>query len=844
MDIQSFLAFGIKSINAFDQTMIRGQMMQQTLPSHARAVVIGGGVIGTSTAYHLAEQGWTDIVILERDKLTSGTTWHAAGLIASAGMSTETLSWIFRHSRDLYRRLEAETGVSTGFHQCGHLHIATTQARREAQRREMNFMRLMGHVKHEVTPAEVKAMFPLIETEGMLSAIWSPEDGRANPVDVTMAMAAGARKRGVRIVEGCPVDDILVERGRVSGVVTPQGAIRADTVVLAAGMWSRQIGAKIGVPVPLQAMEHYYLLTEPMEGVHRDLPVVEDPESYAYVREEGGGLLFGLFEPDGAPWHPTGIPTDASFSTLPPDWDRMTPHLEHAFRRFPAMQSAGLKTFFCGPESFTPDGKFLVGECPEVQGLFLGTGLNSLGILSGGGVGALLAEEIVQGNASQDMTGLTPARMGAYEAVRHYLLDRLPDALAYSFTNASLPNFKHKKARGARRLPLHDRYAEKGAYFVALSGWEVPYWFAPKGPKPAVIYAFGRQDWFHLSAAEHKATRDSVGLFDKTFMGKFIVQGRDAETVLNRVSANSVSVPIGTNIYTQWLNAQGGILSDLTITRTGADEFLLITGDVLQRITPSWLKRHTGPDEFCAVTDVTSAYTILSLQGPRSRDLLATITGADLSTKALPFRGSAFVEIGYARIRIVRVTYMGELGYELYIPSEQSLNVYDALVAGIEAQGVSCTHCGLMALESLRLEKGYRDFGVDIDNTDTPLEMGLGFVIDMGKDFIGRDRLAAQKAAGPLPKRLVALRLDDPEPLLLGSEPLFADGAPAGYVRAGTFGHTLGASVGLAIVEHADGVTADYLKSKSFEVEVNDRRVKATLSIAPFYDPKSERVRA
>ncbi|MCC6863258.1 MAG: GcvT family protein [Rhodobacteraceae bacterium] len=818
--------------------------MKHDFPTAAQAVIIGGGVIGTSTAYHLAALGWTDVVVLERDKLTSGTTWHAAGLIASSGMSTETLSWIVRHSRDLYCQLEDETGVSTGFHQCGHLHIATTKTRREAQRREMNFMRLMGHDKHEISPSEVKAKFPLVETKDVLSAIWSPEDGRANPVDVTMAMAAGARKRGIRIIENCPVYDILVERGRVCGVITPQGTIQTDVVVLAAGMWSRQIGAKIGVSVPLQAMEHYYLLTEPMADVHRDMPIVEDPESYAYVREEGGGLLFGLFEPDGAPWMPNAVPEDASFSTLAPDWDRMTPHLEHAFRRFPAMQSAGLKSFFCGPESFTPDGKFLVGESPEVMGLYLGTGLNSLGILSGGGIGALLAEEIVHGNASQDMTGLTPACMARHTSVRHYLIDRLPDALSYIFTNASLPNWKHKRARGARRLPLHDRYAAKGAYFVPLSGWEMPNWFAQSGPMPKVTHEFGRQDWFHLSAAEHRATRESIGLFDKTFMGKFIVQGRDAEAVLNRVSASSVSVPVGTNIYTQWLNVQGGIISDLTITRLAEDEFLLVTGDVLERITPSWIKRHTRMNEFCCVTDVTSAYTILSLQGPRARDVLGAITGADLSTETLPFRGSCMVEIGYARIRIIRVTYMGELGYELYIPSEQSLNVYDALVEGIEAQGVAYAHCGLMALESLRLEKGYRDFGVDIDNTDTPLEMGLGFVVDMSKDFIGRDRLAAQKAAGPLPKRLVALKLEDPEPLLIGSEPLFADGVPVGYVRAGAFGHTLGTSIGLAIIEHPSGVTAEYLTSDRFTVTVNDKQVKATLSFAPFYDPKSERVRA
>ena len=816
----------------------------ETLPSHARVIVIGGGVIGTSVAYHLAAQGWNDIIVLERDKLTAGTTWHAAGLIASAGMSTETTAWIARYTRQLYTELEAETGLSTGFRQCGHLHLASTATRREVQRREMNFMRIMGHDKYEVSPDEVRAMCPLVETQGLHSAIWTPKDGRANPVDVTMALAAGARKRGVRIIEGCPVTDFTVKNHRITGVVTPRGAVQSEVVVLATGMWSRQLGAKIGVSVPLQAAEHYNLLTEPMVGAHPGLPVVEDPESFTYVREEGGGLLFGLFEPVAAAWSLNGIPTDASFTTLPPDWDRMTPHLQHAFKRYPVMNTAGIRNFFCGPESFTPDGGFLVGQSPEVDGLYLATGLNSLGILSGGGVGALLAEEIISGNASQDMTGLAPSRTTRNEATRTYLADRTPALLGAGFTYYSLPNWKHKTARNIRRLPLHYRYAAMGAYFVPLSGWEMPNWFAPSGPMPAVSHEFGRQDWFHLSAAEHHATRNSVGLFDKSFMGKFIVQGRDAEAVLNRVSANSVSVPMGSNVYTQWLNNQGGIISDLTITRLGEAEFLLVTGDVLQRITPAWLRRHTREGECCTVTDVTSAYTILSLQGPKSREVLQTITGADLSTQALPFRASCDVEIGPARILMVRVTYMGELGYEMYIPSEQSHAVYDALVAGIEAQGVACTHCGMMALESLRLEKGYRDFAVDIDNTDTPLEAGLGFVVDFNKgDFVGREALVAQKAKGVLTKRLVAVKLNETDPLLLGNEPVWFGDVALGYIRAGAFGHTLGAAVGLAMIEHADGVTADFLKANCFEVECNDRRIAATLSLAPFYDPKSERVR-
>lgn len=819
--------------------------MSLNLPSHARVIIVGGGVTGTSTAYHLAKAGWSDILLLERDKLTSGTTWHAAGLIASAGMATETLSWIFRYSRDLYTKLEAETGVSTGFHQCGHLHLASTRTRVEAQRREVNFNSAMGMEKYIVTPDEVKAKFPLVDTNGLLQAVWSPKDGRANPVDVTMALAAGARKLGVRIVEGCPVGDFIVKDGRIRGVMTAEGPVMADHVVLAAGMWSRQLGAKIGVSVPLQAAEHYYLLTEPLDGVNRDMPVVEDPESFAYVREEGGGLLFGLFEPEGATWALNGVANDASFLNLPPDWDRMTPHLEHAFKRFPVMNKAGIRNFFCGPESFTPDGGYLVGPSPEVQGLYIAAGLNSMGILSGGGVGALLAEEIMTGTASQDMTGLAPARTPLHESTKVFLADRTPATLGYLFTYASLPNWKHKTARGARKLALHDRYAAKGAYFVSLSGWEMPYWFAPSGDKPKVTYEFGRQNWFHLSAAEHQATRSAVGLFDKSFMGKFIVQGHDAEAVLNRVSANSVSVPVGQNIYTQWLNSQGGIISDLTITRTGDQEFLLITGDVLQRMTPGWIRRHAKADEFCTVTDVTSAYTILSLQGPQSRALLESVTSADLSTEALPFRGSAEVEIGYARIRMVRITYMGELGYELYIPTEQSETVYDALVNGIAAQGVDLVHCGLMALDSLRMEKAYRDFGVDIDNTDTPLEAGLGFVVDLNKgDFIGRDVLVAQKTAGRLAKRLVAVKLDDPEPLLMGNEPVYLGERYMGYVRAGAYGHTLGAAVGLAMIEDAAGVSTDLIKAGGFEVLVNDRRVRATLSLAPFYDPKSERVRA
>jgi len=818
--------------------------MSHSLPTHARAVIVGGGVIGTSIAYHLAQLGWKDIVLLERDRLTSGTTWHAAGLIASAGMSDETLLWSQQYSRALYERLEQETGLSTGFVRIGHLHLATDAVRREIQRREMNFARSQGLDKYEVSPREIKDMFPLVDTTGLVSAMYTPSDGRANPVDVTMSLAKGARMQGVQIFEGVQVTDFALKDRRVTGVCTAQGDIAADVVVLAAGMWSRQLGAKLGVSVPLQAAEHYYLLTEAIAGVHNRLPVVEDPDSYAYVREENGGLLFGMFEPKGASWSPQGISNNASFLTLPPDWERMTPFLERAFERFPVMNTTGIKTFFCGPESFTPDGAFLMGESPEVDGLFVASGLNSLGILSAGGMGRLMAEMIAHGNASQDTTGIALTRTQPHESTKTFLAERTPHTLGYIFNHAGLPNYAHKSARNVRRLALHDRYAALGAYFVSLSGWEMPYWFSQDGKNPAVEYNFERQPWFHYSALEHKATREGVALFDKSFMGKFLVQGQDAERVLNRVSANSVSVPVGRNIYTQWLNPQGGIVSDLTITRLGEQEFLLVTGDILQRVTGSWLRRHTQAGEHCTLTDVTSAYTLLSLQGPRSRDLLQSISGADLSSAKVPFRASCEVEVGFARILTVRVTYMGELGYELYIPTEYSHTVYDALIAGAAAHGAPLVHAGLMALESLRLEKGYRDFAVDIDNTDTPLEAGLGFVVDMEKKaFIGREALAVQKAQGVLPKRLVQFLLQDPEPLLWGLEPILCDGKYCGYIRAGAYGHTLGAAVGLGLVELVEGITPELLRTRRFEIEANDRRIAATASLAPLYDPKGERIR-
>ncbi|HQR48281.1 MAG TPA: FAD-dependent oxidoreductase, partial [Steroidobacteraceae bacterium] len=492
--------------------------------------------------------------------------------------------WSQQYTRKLLPALEAETSLSTGFKAIGHLHVATNATRREIQRREMNFARSQSVEKFELSPSEIAALFPPLETGDLVSGIYTPTDGRVNPVDLAMAYAKAARMQGVRILEGVSVTDLVIRNQRVVGVHTTSGEIGAEVVVLAAGMWSRQLAARAGVSVPLQAAEHYYLLTEAMAGIHGDLPVVEDPEAYAYLREEGGGLLFGLFEPAAATWSPDRIPDDASFLTLPPDWERMTPFLERAFARLPAMRDVGIKTFFCGPESFTPDGGFLMGEAPELDGLYLAAGLNSLGILSSGGMGAIVAELVATGDSSQDITGIAPGRTQTYESTRWFLADRTPATLGYVFSHAGLPNYKHKTARDVRRLALHDRYAARGASFTTLSGWEMPRWFSQDGAMPEVQNRYGRQPWFEYAAIEHRATRERVGLFDKSFMGKFIVQGRDAARVLDRVSANSLPA-VGHNVYTQWLNSHGGIVSDLTITRLGEQEFLLVTSDILQRPT-------------------------------------------------------------------------------------------------------------------------------------------------------------------------------------------------------------------------------------------------------------------
>ncbi len=815
-----------------------------TLPTHARAVVVGGGVIGTSVAYHLAHMGWQDVVLLERDRLTSGTTWHAAGLMVTFGSTSETSTEMRKYSRALYSRLEAETGQSTGFAPIGFIEVAADKDRLEEYRRVAAFNRYCGVDVHELSPREVGERFPLARTDDILAGFYVKEDGRVNPVDVTMALAKGARQRGVRIIEGVAATGVLQQRGHVTGVRTAHGDIATDTVVNCTGMWARQFGALAGVTIANQAAEHYYLITEPIRGLPPNMPVLEDPGAYGYYREEGGGLMVGLFEPVCAPWRVEGIPADFSFGELPPDWERMTPFLERAMSRVPITSEVGMKKLFCGPESFTPDLRPIVGEAPELGGYFVAAGLNSVGVLTGGGLGRVLAHWIVTGTPDVDVTGFNIDRIHPTQSNPAYRRERTVEALGLVY-KCHYPSMALATARGVRKSPFHDRLAAAGAYFKEVSGWESPDWYAGAGltPDPGPL-TWGRPSWFERWRAEHQAARENVIVMDMSFMGKFVVQGRDAGRSLNRISANDVDGAVGIITYTQWLNEAGRLEADLTVTKLSEERFLVVVTDTMVRHAETWMRRHIADDAQACVTDVTSAYGQLNVQGPNSRALLQKLTSADLSNDAFPFRAAREIDIGFARALCVRITYLGELGYELYVPAEQATHVYDRLLEAGREFGL--VHAGLKALGSLRMEKGYRDYGHDIDNTDVPYEVGLGFALDLNKPggFIGKEAVLAQKAAGPLTRRLVQVLVRDPEPLMYHAEVVRRDGVPVGYVRAASYGHTLGGAVGLAMIEPKRPVDAAYLGSGSWQVDIAGRLYPAVVSARPLYDPEMKRIRA
>jgi glycine cleavage system aminomethyltransferase T/glycine/D-amino acid oxidase-like deaminating enzyme len=813
------------------------------LPKHARVVVVGGGIIGCSVAYHLAHMGWKDVVLLERDRLTSGTTWHAAGLMVTFGSTSETSTEMRKYTRDLYSRLEAETELSTGFKPVGFIEVASDKDRLEEYRRVSAFNRYCGVNVHEISPREVKDLFPFARTDDLLAGFYVKEDGRVNPVDVTMAMAKGARMKGATILEQVPVTGLLTRGGVVKGVTTAHGDIEAEYVVNCAGMWARELGAQAGVNIPLQSAEHYYLITEKIPGVSASWPVLEDPGSYGYFREEVGGLMIGLFEPVCAPWNVSGVPKDFSFGEITPDWDRMGQYVEKAMQRVPITIETGVRKLFCGPESFTPDLQPIVGEAPELKNYFVAAGLNSIGILTGGGLGRVLAHWIITGRPDVDVTGFNIDRLHTYQANPEYRRTRTVESLGMVY-QCHYPTRSMLTARGAKKSALHERLASRGAYFKDVSGWEGPDWYAPTGVEPTVDeLSWGRQGWFPYWRAEHEATREGVILMDMSFMSKFMVEGRDAGRLLNHISANNVDGPTGLITYTQWLNEGGTLEADLTVTKLADDRFWVVASDTAHRHVLTWMRRHMPEEAHAFVSDVTSGYAQINIQGPRSRELMQAVTTCDLSNDAFPFRTAREIDIGFARALCVRITYLGELGYELYVPTEQSTHVYDRIVDA--GRHVGLRHAGLKALASLRMEKGYRDYGHDIDNTDSVLEAGLGFAVDLKKPggFIGREAVVAKKAEGPMTRRIVQVLVKDPEPMMFHAEIVLRDGKPVGYIRAASYGFSVGGAVGLAMIEAGQPVDQAYLDTGSWEVEIAGARYPARASLKPLYDPEMKRIK-
>jgi 4-methylaminobutanoate oxidase (formaldehyde-forming) len=806
-------------------------------------VIVGGGIIGCSVAYHLADMGCKDVVLLEQSQLTAGTTWHAAGLMTTYGSTSETSIQMRRYSRELYAGLEAETGQATGFKAVGFIEVASSPDRLEEQRRVAAFNRFHGIDVVEISPGEVKELFPLARVDDILAGFYTATDGRINPVDVTMALAKGARNRGVRIIQNTPVKGVLSQRGAVIGVRTDKGDINAEIVVNCAGMWARQLGEMSGVVIPNQAAEHYYLITDDVDGATRDLPILEDPSCHGYYREETGGLMIGLFEPDCAPWRVAGIPQDFSFGEIPPDWDRMSPFLERAMSRVPVSMEVGIRKFFCGPESFTPDLNPIVGEAPELKNYWVAAGLNSVGIITGGGLGRVVAHWILNGTADVDVTGMNIDRFQSYQCNPDYRRQRALESLGMVY-RCHYPTRSPQTARGAKKSPFHDRLAALGAYFRDVSGWESPDWYAPEGHEPKVDkLSWSRQNWFPWWAEEHRACREGVIAMDMTFMAKFLVQGRDAGEFLNYVSANDVNGEPGMITYTQWLNHAGKLEADLTVIKFNDEKYMVVATDTAHRHTEAWLKRNISDGQHVFVTDVTAAYGQLNIQGPRSRELLQSLTTADMSNEAFPFRGVREIDIGLARVTCVRITYLGELGYELNIPAEQATHVFDLIAA--KGREFGLRFAGLKALASLRMEKGYRDYGHDIDNTDDPYEVGLGFAVHLDKpgDFIGKQACVKKKSEAPYSKRLVQLLVRDPEPLMHHAEIVYRDGKAVGEVRSASYGHTLGGAVGLAMVE-GEAVNQAWLDAGRWEVDIAGKIYPAVVSFRPMYDPAMERVRA
>ncbi len=813
------------------------------LPAKTRVVIIGGGVIGCSVAYHLTKKGWTDVVLLERKQLTSGTTWHAAGLIAQL-RATANMTKLAKYSQELYGSLEEETGVATGFKRCGSITVALTDERKEEIYRQAAMARAFGVEVEEISNERVSELYPHLNIEDVKGAVYLPLDGQGDPANIALALAKGARQRGGIVKERIKVTDIINDGRKVTGVDwvaddgSASGHIECDMVVNCAGMWGHEVGRMAGVNVPLHACEHFYIVTENIDGLTQ-LPVLRVPDECAYYKEDAGKILLGAFEPNAKPWAMDGIPDTFEFDQLPEDFDHFEPILEAACNRMPMLAEAGIHTFFNGPESFTPDDAYHLGLAPEMDNFWVAAGFNSIGIQSAGGAGMALAEWMDTGAKPFDIGDVDISRMQPFQGNKQYLFERSKETLGLLYAD-HYPYRQKATARGVRRTPFHHHLNEHGAVFGELAGWERANWFANEGQEREYQYSWKRQNWFENSAAEHRALRENVGMYDMSSFGKIRVEGPDAQAFLNYIGGGDYAVPNGKIVYTQFLNSTGGIEADVTVTRLSETAYLVVTPAATRLADQTWMQRNVG-DFRVVVTDVTAGEGVLAVMGPNARSLLEKVSPNDFTNATNPFGTAQDIEIGMGLARAHRVTYVGELGWEIYVSSDMAGHVFETLHHAGQDMGLKL--CGMHMMDSCRIEKGFRHFGHDITCEDHVVDAGLGFAVkvDKGSDFIGRAAVIERKESGPK-NRLVQFRLIDPEPLLFHNEPIIRDGEYVGYLSSGNYGHTLGGAIGMGYVPCEGEKAADVLAS-TYEIDVCGVKVKAEASLKPMYDPKSERTK-
>ena len=811
-----------------------------TLPTHAQIVVIGGGIIGCSTAYHLARDHKADVVLLEQGKLTSGSTWHAAGLVGQL-RSSASITRVLKYSVELYKGLAAETGLETGWKMTGCLRLATNEDRWTEYKRLATTARSFGMEMHLISPDEVKRMWPLMDVSDLVGASWLPTDGQASPSDITQSLAKGARMHGAKLVEGVRVTGFGMKENRITSVQTSAGEIACEKVVNCAGQWARQVGEMVGINVPLQPVKHQYIVTERIEGLAADAPTLRDPDRRTYFKEEVGGLVMGGYEPNPQAWTTGDVPDDWEFRLFDDDFDHFEQHMDQAIARVPVLAEAGVKQMINGPESFTPDGNFILGSAPECPNMFVGAGFNAFGIASGGGAGWVLADWVMKGEAPLDLWTVDIRRFSGMHRDRQWVCDRTLEAYGKHYT-IGFPHEEYESGRPRIVSPLYDRLKAHRAVFGSKLGWERPNWFAPEGMEARDVYSMGRQNWFGPVGEEHAHVRKAVGIFDQSSFAKYEVTGTDAARALEHVCANNVAKAPGRLTYTQLLNSRGGIECDLTVARLADDRFYIVTGTGFRTHDLAWISEHL-PAGDVTIRDITEEWGTLSLMGPKSRDVLERVTVADVSNAGFPFGHAREIEIAGAMVRALRVTYVGELGWELHVPLAATGAVFDALMAA--GEGVGIRPVGYRAIESLRLEKGYRAWSSDITPNDTPFEAGLGWTVKMrsNADFIGRKALESV-VGQPLKKRLAGFTISDPDAVLVGRETILRNGEPVGYLTSGGYGYTVGKGVGYGYVRNAEGVTDDFLTSGRYELVVANEAVPAVIELAPLYDPENLRVKS